>query len=227
MIKKTTISILSASLITSVAFAGNFDGFYGGIYTGYAKAQSNITEYTAAGIVDGYTGDISPDDFLYGGVLGYDWNLADNLIVGLAFDYESRNSNKTTEYQKLNGTVAPIFSFASKVNSTYSLRSRLGYILNKKSLVYLTAGITKADIEFSIINNITSVVDSYKKSHSGYNVGLGTNYDLGNNFQLFGEYRYSDYGLEHFTATITGPSTYQFDQDVTEHAIRIGIVYKF
>lgn len=226
--KKIILSLLSIALIAPTASAKSFDGFYAGLYTGYAQTQSDIIEYDSAGSLDGYTGDLLPHGALYGAALGYDWRIDNKLMVGVALNYEGRDSNNTVEFQRFNGVDAPAFSFGSEITSTYSLTTHLGYIINKYALIYLTAGITQADVELSVIKNGPLVVtDTHDDLYTGYTVGFGGNYNLGSNLELFAEYRYSDYSSELINMTLTGGGEYYFDQDVTDHSARVGVIYRF
>ena len=227
MKKAIALPLVCMAALSSAAYAESYDGVYVGGYTGYAKTQSDITEYYSGGSLSGYTGDISPKSYLYGIVVGYDWKLSEQLVLGLALDYDDRDSNDTKEYQIHNGAPNSNYSFGTEVESSYSLRARLGYLFTEDALVYLTAGVVKADIEFSVINNTSGYVASKDVSYTGYNIGFGGDYSLTNNLQLFGEYRYSDYGSESFSALVDGTTTYLYDQEITENAVILGVAYNF
>lgn len=241
MSKRTIIALLGSTLISSVTYANadtrseaaehsyksNFGGAYVSVYTGYAQSQFDVTEKYTNGAVSGYTGDISPDNYLLGIMVGYDWELDNNLIVGVAFDYEDRNASNAIEFQQYAGAAVPTYSFGAEITSSYSLTTRLGYIFNRDTMVYVKAGITNADVDFSVVDH--SSFDTFSKdvSFMGYTMGLGAHYNLWSNFQLFIEYQYSDYGSENFDIGEINGTSYQYDLDLTENAFLLGVSYKF
>lgn len=226
MLDKKILTILCAAMIVPISQAENNSGLYVGSYTGYSQAQTDLIEYYTSGSRTYLTGDLAPESYLYGLILGYDWKINNKWVVGLALDYAGRDSHNTIEYQLNNGVIDTKFAFGSKIKSSYSIRARLGYILNKDYLVYLTTGVAKANIKFSVIDNLNSTTVSKNISSTGYVVGLGANYNLDDNFKLFSEYRYANYGSSHFSAPMRGV-TYLYDQDVTENSILFGVTYSF
>lgn len=94
-----------------------------------------------------------------------------------------------------------------------SLRGRLGYAFDR-TLVYGTAGlaVTNGYIESAVLDESETL--------TGYTVGAGVEHAFTDMISGRLEYRYSDYGDEDFGLGLG-------DFDVNEHAVRVGLTFKF
>lgn len=95
-----------------------------------------------------------------------------------------------------------------------SVRGRLGYALDR-TLIYGTAGL-------AITNGYVDVsgVGDESETFTGWTVGAGVEHAFTDNWTARIEYRYSDYGSEDFGLGFG-------DFDLTEHAVRVGVSYRF
>lgn len=167
-------SVLSTSLMGSVAFAGNLSdpvvetvappvyvpvatgtdwtGAYGGLNLGY-------------GDVDG-TGTADGDDMTYGLHLGYDYDFG-RFVLGGEFEYDKADID-------LNG--------AATTDSVMRLKLRGGYDLGR-TLIYATAGAAR--------------LDSSIGKDTGEFIGVGMAYQVTDRFTVGGElleHRFDDIG---------------------------------
>lgn len=156
-------AILAAVAAASVAVpayaqeAGSFAGPHAEVLAGYDSLDTNSVAGT-------------PDGFLYGLGLGYDFQ-AGSIVYGV----EAEVSDSTTER-----TVAGV-----KLESDRDLYAggRLGYAMGDTALLYAKVGYTNARID----------VDGDGSNGDGIRAGAGLDYKLGGNLFLRGEYRYSNY----------------------------------
>lgn len=137
-----------------------------------------------------------------GAYVGANWQ-AGNWVFGLEGDVNYTNSD---------GNYMP--GVETGVEWQGALRGRLGYAVDRV-LLYGTAGlaITQAYID------APPILDE-KETLTGWTVGAGVEYAITRNWTTRIDYRYSDYGGTDFGF---GAS----EVDFTEHAVRIGVGYKF
>lgn len=94
-----------------------------------------------------------------------------------------------------------------------SVRGRVGYAIDR-TLIYGTGG-------FAITNGYVDGAGlDESETLTGWTLGAGVEYAFAENWTGRLEYRYSDYGSDDFGLGLG-------DFDVTEHAVRVGVSYKF
>ncbi|TWG60678.1 MULTISPECIES: outer membrane protein [unclassified Aminobacter] len=96
-----------------------------------------------------------------------------------------------------------------------SLRARIGYAMDR-TLLYATGGLA---ITRGYIDEIGGPGEE-EETFTGWTVGAGVEHAFTDNWTARLEYRYSDYGGDDFNLGAG-------DFDLTEHAVRIGVSYKF
>lgn len=94
-----------------------------------------------------------------------------------------------------------------------SIRARLGFALDR-TLIYGTGGLAIAR------GYINSPIGDESETFTGWTVGAGVEHAFTDNWTARVEYRYSDYGSDDFGLGAG-------DFDLTEHALRIGVSFKF
>lgn len=151
---------------------------------------------------------------------GYDWRIG-NLMLGLESDAATSNDNGRTG----------IHTFATDYFATF--RGRLGGFARPDLLIYATAGLALAGVEYKPVRGGGVTVDpdtgatvsgSTLKSDqtlAGFVVGGGIEYDL-HGMLLFGEYLYA--GFEGWNFSAPGPTRLSADLDT--HMFRIGVKFK-
>lgn len=133
---------------------------------------------------------------------GANWQNG-NIVFGVEGDINyTWNSN---EY--LGGAVEIGTDWAG------SLRGRLGYALDR-TLLYGTAGLAFTN------GYIDGAGFDESETFVGWTAGVGVEHAFTDNWSARIEYRYSDYGSEDFGLGLG-------DFDLTEHALRVGVSFKF
>ncbi|KQV66037.1 outer membrane protein [Rhizobium sp. Root1220] len=166
-----------------------WNGFYVGLQGGGAWGNGKFS-----GI-----GDADLDGGVLGGFAGYNWQLDNNIVLGVEGD-ASYNWNEETvgvnEY---------------KFDTTGSVRARAGYAFDH-ALLYGAAGWTGAR------GHVNTPVGGDDRTFSGWTVGAGVDYAFTNN--IFGrvEYRYNDYGSK----DLQGVNT-----DFNQNVVTVGVGFKF
>ncbi len=153
-------------------------------------------DFSAGGISDS-------EDFnggLFGGFVGYNWQLDNSIVLGIEGNVEYNWNDKDF----LGANVGSDWSGA--------VRARVGYAFDN-ALLYGAAGWT-ATRGFVDVPGF----DKETKTFNGYTVGAGVDYAFTNN--VFGrvEYRFNDYGSK----DVLG-----IDVDADQHVVKIGLGVKF
>lgn len=131
-------------------------------------------------------GSESEEDVLFGFTVGYDYQTESGLVVGIEGEYTDSS---------LGLTVTDVDAGArASINAGRDLYvgGRLGFRPGRNGLLYVKAGYTDASIEGEYDDGTISGSDDI--SFGGFRVGAGGEIDLGSNYGIRIEYRYSDYG---------------------------------
>jgi outer membrane immunogenic protein len=137
---------------------------------------------------------------LFGGFVGYNWQLDNSIVLGVEGNVEYNWNDKDF----LGANVGSDWSGA--------VRARVGYAFDN-ALLYGAAGWTAARGFVDVPG-----FDKETKTFNGYTVGAGVDYAFTNN--VFGrvEYRFNDYGSK----DVLG-----IDVDADQHVVKIGLGVKF
>lgn len=229
LITMKTARILAAiaASLPLTSFAGDFDGFYGKAVLGVTSATDHGSEYRISNSsANGLESKASMNGGLYGLAAGFNKKLDNQFLVGIEFDYDGRGSANDTVYQKEGSVVySTNYQVKSSLKETASVRTRLGYVINNKALMYATAGYTTAKISRTYYDfRAPPTQESHTKWQDGWTLGLGGECMLGKSLSASLEYRYADFGKDNVTVTMW--DRYE-KQKLKEQSIRLGIAYQF
>jgi outer membrane immunogenic protein len=157
------------------------------------------------GNADTDNGDFDADGFLGGVFTGYNYQLPNNVVVGIEGD--------VTYHDQSGSGGAPTTSVDTDWNGT--LRGRLGYAFDR-FMPYVTGGLAVGNVEASEggTSDSTTAV--------GWTAGAGVETAITDNIVGRVEYRYTDLGSDNFTLGTTAP-----DVDVSSHSVLVGLGFKF
>ncbi len=189
--------------------APGFDwtGYYAGLRAGYGWGSSDITG------TDG-TPFSSPD--LSGGYIG-------GQVAGLwQFNQFVIGSEADLNYSGINGSAdqAPGNSFGTNIEWFGSINAKAGYAMDRY-LVYGTGGVAFAGIE---TKQDSSSDFSRTRTNAGWTIGAGVDYALTDKFTVGAQYRYYDFGSDHYDGN---NSFSDRNQDVKLNTVGINLNYKF
>lgn len=220
------VSITLLTLSASVFAAENFNGPYIGVQIGYADGKHNGTEFRDDGSLTGWTTKNTTNNILFGGLAGYSKTFTNNILIGVEADFDYRNASKKSD-EFLDGTADNNYTTDNKINSSATLRAKLGYIFNaNKTLGYITGGYAGADIKSTYHTVSFNETSSNTQWHNGWTLGLGAEQYLSDKFSVKAEYRYADFGKKDADVKNLGLFNYHQNYD-KENSIRIGINYHF
>jgi outer membrane immunogenic protein len=209
----TTLAVpaFAADPMTDVPMtAPGFDwtGYYAGLQAGYGWGQSDITG------TDGGPFSVSPhlDGGFFGGHVAGLWQF-DQAVLGGEADL-NYSSIKGTADLGLGNT------FGTDIKWFGSVNAKAGFAMDRL-LVYGIGGIAFAGIETS---QASGPAFATTRTNVGWTVGAGVDYALTDKFVVGAQYRYYDFGSEHYD---TPEPFNDRDQNVKLNTVGINLSYKF
>lgn len=239
------IFLFSLISLSAQANETNWTGFYVGGNLGYAKADSDSKVSLGAlwsgesqALQDFFRNNSQDKQNLsgtgFGFQAGYDYQLANKIILGLEVDYTKLDLDDSRQTPLLDGPIDFAFSNKVELNHSYSLRPKLGYAFDKTQL-YVTAGYVWTSAEFS-----SDVISEFGYSKGGKKSktltsaiwGVGIEHKFFDNVSAKLEYLKINGDNASYT-TIDRPGnvfpgyTERFKVDLDYDMIRAGINYRF
>lgn len=164
-------------------------GGYAGILTGYGWGDGSIENF----------GDENFDGARFGGFVGYNWDLGNQLVVGLEGDL-----NYDWNEETIGGADVD-------TGLNWSARARVGYAMDR-ALLFAAGGYTGTNVSAD-----GGGVNDDDTLH-GWTIGAGVDYALTDRMFTRIEYRYNDFGNGDL-----GGNDVDFDQ----HVVNVGLAVKF
>jgi opacity protein-like surface antigen/outer membrane receptor protein involved in Fe transport len=207
--------------------APNYDwtGFYIGAYADGSWRRSSGSAVNALTGAPFSAAGGSTSQWGGGVQLGFDYMLPSRVVLGAAVDMSSGGS-KTATVSDVSGTSAN----QATVFDSETIRGRIGYAADNV-LFYATGGLAWSNEQFvrtqltGTVNNATAGTDeAANKGLPGWTGGGGIAYAFAQNWNVFAEFRYTNFG----TSTVSLP----FSQLTTTSTINVstlhfGVNYKF
>jgi len=230
-IGKINVAAMAADMRRSFPVApmapGDYDwtGFYvGGHVVGEWSATEGSTVNAATGAASAPIYGAPPD--WRGGVqMGYDLMMPSRLVLGVVADVSSGGGKVTAEADASGTGASRLTVFDSE-----SLRGRLGYAFDNV-LLYGTGGWAWSSNQYirtqvtGSLNQATAGTDEAVNAYiSGWTAGGGVAVALAQNWNVFAEYRYTDFG----SLTVMLPfSQLSTTMTTKTSVIDVGLNYKF
>ena len=171
-------------------------------------------------ILDQATYNSSPDGFIGGAQLGYNWQF-DQLVVGVEADFQGGNIKGSVS----GGADSYGFNAESKIDWYGTARARLGYVPAERFLVYATGGLAYGHVESYM--NYAGYESSVSTTKTGYTVGGGAEYAFDNNWSLKAEYLYTDLGEIDNLSAQRVYTKFSSETEASFQAVRLGLNYRF
>ena len=199
----------AALAMSSPALAEAFSGPYVGAQIGWQQDKFGATLGQG---VEQLRESQSSDGFTYGGLVGYNYKINNNGVVGI----EAAISGATNSLTDEDETVA------LKSGRTIEIAGRAGALISSKTLIFARAGWTNSRYTVPISENA-----SLGSTLSGFTVGVGAEHALSTNLTARVGYDYSQYSrLRSGFQTAPGViETYSIRP--TRNAVKVGISYNF
>lgn len=194
----------------------NWTGAYIGAQVGYAWGDSYYYNE------DDESANYDPDGFFGGVYVGYNHQLANNVVLGVDADLNFSGIDSRVGYDYL-GEQWDDHVGVSDVKYTGALRARLGYAIDRW-LPYVAGGLSVAKYEFNLDHDGSGDWDfKQEDTFVGWNIGAGVEYAATDNIIVRAEYRFSDFGDYNYSDDWADDGHI----DLKTHDIRLGVAYKF
>jgi outer membrane immunogenic protein len=170
----------------------NWSGFYVGLNGGYGWGSDDRADVSGGGFWtlsgNGQGQNITPVGGIFGGHIGYNWQVNANWVFGVEL---------SGDWASLKKTDASIYfpttdSWQSEVNSLMTATGRIGYAVGNW-LPYIKGGYAGANLKSSMFDNVGHVL-SEEQWRNGWTVGAGLEYAVSQNWTVGAEYDYLDLG---------------------------------
>ncbi|GGF88469.1 membrane protein [Azorhizobium oxalatiphilum] len=184
--------VVAAPIVSAAPPVFSWTGFYIGANAGYAWGSGT-------GVADSFAS--SPDGWLAGGQVGYNYQFQNNMLIGLEADVQAADIGGGNAFA------------SSKMDSFGTVRARLGYAFDRV-LPYVTGGFAWGN------NKITAPGYSQSDTLTGWTAGAGVEYALTNNWTARAEYLYTDFGKSNYDGLLG-------EAGLNSSTARLGVNYKF
>ena len=186
----------------------DWTGYYAGLQAGYGWGESDIS------VTEDAPFSISPD--IDGGFVG-------GHVAGLwQFDQAVIGAEAELNYSSIDGTAESGLGsiFGTDIKWFGSVNAKAGFAMDRV-LVYGVGGVAFAGIETS---QVAGASFASTRTNVGWTVGAGVDYALTDKFIVGAQYRYYDFGSEHYD--VAEPFNDR-DQDVKLNTVGVNLSYKF
>ncbi|MGA2636523.1 outer membrane protein [Methylocella sp.] len=176
-----------------------------------------------------------------GAHVGYTHQI-NQFVLGLEGDVDGSSLSKTVNFAPFSNYYQDYIptTVRSNLGVQGSIRGRFGYAFDRL-LVYATGGVAFGGFNTSISTAYTNALfypafsgtDSFSNTRVGWTVGGGLEYAVTNNWSIWAEYRYTDFGPSNNVLVNSFPG---FNGDVLgarvhtnliENRVQVGFSYKF
>lgn len=227
----------------TIRFDKNLDGVFSDTVTTAAGANAFSPGF-CGGAAKGPTpasGCGKDDDGVdYGLRGGYDWQLANGLVLGVVGEVSKPDVEDSVAAFS---TTPAFYTMTREVDWMAAVRGRVGFAMDRY-LPYVTAGLARAEVDasFATSNTANTFVLTGDDSVSGYQLGAGVETRVGTNWSVGVEYLYTRLDDDDFRVRAQGPApaTNPFiltnasgtdfarsDDEFDVHSVRLTAAYRF
>ena len=207
----------------------NWTGFYIGLDAGGFQSRTTLA---VNGRTDCCTADMDPKGGVFGGHVGYRWQMPSNVVLGVEADAWGISGSTNVAAN----TDIPL-GHQLRATSGGSLRLQAGYAMDRV-LIYVTGGgsainvkgcTVYMDVSTSACIEPTLFAGSsdFSGTPIGWTAGGGLDYAFWQNLTARVEYLYADYGAHTFSTLVFVPPSITTMSYYTTNVVRFGLSYKF
>jgi outer membrane immunogenic protein len=234
MIRKLLVSAATLAIMTGGALAADlpnvkgppvftppppvfsWTGLYIGGQLGYGWGHDHTIEsVTATGVPDGFYQPFTTGGIAGGGHIGYDYQVS-QFVFGVEGDVNGLDNEGGYTLPNGNGT-------RSREDVEGAILGRAGIAFDRV-LIYATGGGSYADFDHTYFTPL--IAESFNTGRFGWTVGGGIEYAVTNEWSIFAEYRYSEYGPFSHNSVVAFPG-FTYTHHPEENLAQAGFSYKF
>ena len=196
------------------ADAHDWSGFYVGAEAGYGFDQSRL-DFNGIN----YFVPLDPQGIVAGLYAGANYQMPSNLVLGVEVDANFLGAQSSGLAGNNAGVPDPKFGYYSKEKLNGALRGRVGYA-SGRFMPFVAGGLAVADYEHGAA---FVGLFSADKTYVGWTLGAGLEYAATDKLVLRAEYRYANYGSQHFVV----PGWTDSDVNLYTNEVLVGVSFKF
>jgi outer membrane immunogenic protein len=206
-------AIVQEDVIVEAPAAFNWTGAYIGAQAGYLWGDGDFES-------DAGDADIEPDGWLGGVYVGYNYQMTNNVVVGLDADFAWTGADDSAP-AILPAPAGQVGTLDTELEWEGAVRARLGYAVDR-FLPYIAGGVAFGRLKGAAYNIDGEYQGEDADTGVGWTIGGGLEYAFTDNVLFRAEYRYTDFG--DFEGTVQG---FDSTTDFTTNDVRFGVAYKF
>jgi outer membrane immunogenic protein len=195
----------------------SWNGFYVGGEFGGAWANGSVTDS-----LFGFSASTSHEGWLAGGVVGYNYQGASNIVFGVEGDFDWTSISATG-----NGVLTPagsILQASAKTDWVTSLAGRIGFAADK-ALFYVKGGGAWVGNSASITDLTTGASVSASNTNSGWLLGGGMEWAFASNWSAKFEFDYIGLRSWSWNSVLFPAETFTASRNISE--FKVGLNYRF
>ena len=205
-------AIVQEDVIVEAPSVFNWTGGYIGGQVGYVWGDGDFES-------DAGNANIEPDGWLGGVYVGYNYQMTNNVVVGVDADFAWTGADDSAG-AFIDG-VGQVGTLDTELEWEGAVRARLGYAVDR-FLPYLAGGVAFGRLRGEAYNDADVFQGEDSDTSVGWTLGAGLEYAFTDNIIGRAEYRYTDFG--DFEGTVQG---FDSTTDFQTNDVRFGIAYKF
>jgi len=147
----------------------------------------------------------------------------ENWLLGITGEYATYDAQDS--YNNLQNGVPNNVITVSSIEQKVSLLAKLGYLIDDKTLLFVTGGYSTAEISREYDQESPNRREKHKDWQNGWTIGLGGDYFFYKNFSANLEYRYTDFGTDNVIVAMWNDAPQP--QEVRQDEVTFGITYHF
>ena len=212
----------------------SWSGFYAGLNAGgswgSARSDFGISSFSSIAASDF----VSPDGVIGGGQLGYNWQLDPNWLIGAEADIQASGEKASSTRFDTVDVEGVTTNYETKIEWFGTARGRLGYVFDRRILLYATGGLAYGRVSISGTSTdmfgtltLSSTAFSNADVNAGWTAGGGVEgaaWDPRWTWKV--EYLYLDLGSLD-AAVSSGLTTTYATTKFTDNVVRAGLNFHF
>ena len=222
-ILKQIIFVLSLTLTANIYAQEkiNWSGPFVGVDVGYTWTTDKKNNASRDGF--SYHAKNKDNGGLIGINTGYNFILNEKWLLGFIGEYKAYDAQDSDV--DLKDGVPDDVTTVSSVDQKVSLLAKLGYLIDSKTLVFITGGYATAEMSRHYDEVTPNRSEKHKDWQNGWSIGFGSAYNFHENLSANLQYRYTDLRTNDINIAMWNNAPQP--QKVSQDEVTFGITYHF
>jgi opacity protein-like surface antigen len=222
-ILKQIILPLSLTLTTHLCAQENINwsGPFVGVDVGYTWTTDKKNNASRDGF--SYHAENKDNGGLIGINTGYNFMVNEKWVLGFIGEYKTYDAQDSDV--DLKDGVPDDVTTVSAVDQKVSLLAKLGYLIDSKTLFFITGGFATAEMSRHYDEVTPNRSEKHKDWQNGWSIGFGSAYNFHENLSANLEYRYTDLRTNDINIAMWNNAPQP--QKVSQDEVTFGITYHF